>query len=63
LEQEMQTLVDNYACEWKEAVENPAMRRRFVHFVNAPDLKDPNVRFEPLREQIKAEDWNVKVSY
>lgn len=50
LEAEMQQLVNNYKCEWKEAVENPEIRKRFVHFVNAPEEKDPTVKFEPMRE-------------
>jgi hypothetical protein len=35
----MQGLVDAYKCEWKEAVENPEIRKRFNHFVNAPEEK------------------------
>lgn len=58
LEKEMDTLVNNYQCEWKEAVETPEIRKRFVHFVNAPEVKDPNVKYEPLRDQIMATDWN-----
>ncbi len=58
LEREMQSLIDNYLCEWKEAVETPEIRKRFVHFVNAPEQKDPNVKYEPLRDQIMATDWN-----
>ena len=57
LEQEMQFLVDNYKCEWKEAVENPEIRKRFSHFVNAPEEKDPTVTFDPLREQKRAKEW------
>lgn len=57
LEEEMQQLVDNYRCEWKEVVENPALRKRFNHFVNVPDAKDPTVKFEPLREQKQAASW------
>ncbi|WP_375445167.1 nitrite reductase large subunit NirB [uncultured Fibrella sp.] len=57
LEREMQLIVDTYACEWKEVVENPDLRKRFTHFVNAPDLKDPNVAFEPMRDQIRAKEW------
>ena len=53
LEAEMQQLVNNYKCEWKEAVENPEIRKRFVHFVNAPEEKDPTVKFEPMREMKK----------
>ncbi len=57
LEKEMQSLVDNYKCEWKEVVENPELRKRFNHFVNAPEEKDPTVKFEQLRDQKKAADW------
>ncbi|MHA8059214.1 nitrite reductase large subunit NirB [Aquirufa nivalisilvae] len=58
LESEMQKLVDNYVCEWKAAVENPEFRKRFSHFVNAPEEKDPTVDFEVLRDQKKAKAWN-----
>jgi nitrite reductase (NADH) large subunit len=54
LEEEMQGLVNSYHCEWKEVVSSPELRKRFAHFVNAPDEKDPNVKFEPMREQLKA---------
>jgi nitrite reductase (NADH) large subunit len=57
LEAEMQLLVDNYKCEWKEAVENPEIRKRFTHFVNAPEVKDPSVQFDAMREQKKAKEW------
>jgi nitrite reductase (NADH) large subunit len=54
LEEEMQELVNTYHCEWKEVVENDELRKRFVHFINAPEEKDPAIKFEPMREQIKA---------
>jgi nitrite reductase (NADH) large subunit len=57
LELEMQSLVDNYKCEWKEVVENPSLRQRFSHFVNAPEEKDPTIKFDTLRDQKKAADW------
>lgn len=57
LEAEMQVLVDNYRCEWKEVVDSPELRKRFSHFVNAPEEKDPTVQFENLREQKKAANW------
>lgn len=57
LESEMQKLVDAYKCEWREVVENPELQKKFSHFVNS-DKKDETVAFEPLREQIKAKDWN-----
>ncbi|HMP91674.1 MAG TPA: nitrite reductase large subunit NirB [Phnomibacter sp.] len=57
LETDMQALVGAYACEWKAAIENPDMRKRFTHFVNAPADKDPSVVFEPMREQRRAAEW------
>lgn len=57
LEAEMQLLVDNYKCEWKEVVESPELRKRFNHFVNAPEEKDPTVQFEPMRSQKRATEW------
>jgi nitrite reductase (NADH) large subunit len=58
-EADMDRLVASYSCEWKDAVENPEIRKRFVHFVNAPEQKDPTVKFDPLRDQIKAADWSL----
>ncbi|WP_290797352.1 nitrite reductase large subunit NirB [Flavihumibacter sp. UBA7668] len=57
LEAEMQGLVDNYQCEWKEAINNPEIRKRFQHFVNAPGEKDPTVQFDPMRSQKRAMEW------
>lgn len=57
LENEMQLLVDTFTCEWTEVVENPELRKRFTHFVNAPAQKDPTVEFEPLRHQKRAKEW------
>ncbi len=63
LEAEMQHVVDTYACEWKAAVEDPATRRRFRHFVNA-DQADERVVFTPERGQIRpatAEERRARV--
>lgn len=57
LEADMQSLVDRYKCEWKEVVDNPELRKRFNHFVNAPGEKDPTIKFDHLREQKKAAEW------
>lgn len=57
LEVEMASLIGNYKCEWKEAIENESIRKRFSHFVNAPEVKDPSVVFTPLREQKRAKEW------
>ncbi|HVW15515.1 MAG TPA: nitrite reductase large subunit NirB [Mucilaginibacter sp.] len=54
LEEEMQSLIDSYHCEWTEVVNSPELRKRFAHFINAPEEKDPTVKFEPMREQLKA---------
>jgi nitrite reductase (NADH) large subunit len=56
-ESDMQLLVDSYECEWKAAIENPEIRKRFSHFVNAPAEKDPSVEFETMREQKRAKEW------
>jgi len=52
MEQDMQRVVDTYACEWKEAVNNPETRARFRHFVNSPEA-DSNVVFMEERGQIR----------
>ncbi|RZM04605.1 MAG: nitrite reductase (NAD(P)H), partial [Pedobacter sp.] len=58
-ETEMQILAHTYECEWKAAVEDPAIRKRFNHFVNAPEEKDPTVNFDEMRGQKKASDWTL----
>jgi nitrite reductase (NADH) large subunit len=57
LEEEMAQLVNTYHCEWKEAISSPDLRKRFSHFVNAPEVKDPTVQFDAMREQVKAKEW------
>ena len=52
LEAEMQHVVDTYQDEWKTAVTNPDVRKRFRHFVNS-DAKDANVVFVEERGQIR----------
>ncbi|MEO6150421.1 MAG: nitrite reductase large subunit NirB, partial [Mucilaginibacter sp.] len=53
LEEEMQALVNTYHCEWKEVVDSQELRKRFSHFINA-DEKDPSIKFEEMRGQVKA---------
>jgi nitrite reductase (NADH) large subunit len=53
----MEDHVKTYQCEWKVAIETPEIRKRFNHFVNAPEEKDPSLKFETLREQKKAAEW------
>jgi nitrite reductase (NADH) large subunit len=52
LEAEMQHVVDTYQDEWKTAVTNPEVRKRFRHFVNS-EAKDANVVFVEERGQIR----------
>jgi len=52
LEQQMQAVIDSYACEWKNAVEDPESLKRFRHFVNS-DRGDSNVMFVRERGQIR----------
>lgn len=56
LENEMEELVQKYACEWKEAIENPDMMKRFKHFINT-DEKDDQLVFVPMREQKMPKPW------
>jgi nitrite reductase (NADH) large subunit len=50
LEADMQRVVDSYEDEWKNAVEDAAVRQRFRTFVNS-DSADANVVFVPERGQ------------
>jgi len=56
-ETEIMELINSYKCEWKEAVENPAIRKRFSHFVNAPEDKDPTIEFVDMRGQKRVAEW------
>jgi len=56
LETDMQGLVEKYECEWKQAVENEEIGRRFKHFVNTHE-RDDNLVFVPMREQKMPEPW------
>jgi nitrite reductase (NADH) large subunit len=56
LEQEMQGLVDTFECEWKQAIEDPEMMKRFSHFTNTDDADD-NIVFVPLRDQKMPKSW------
>lgn len=49
---QVQHVVDNYRCEWKEAVSDPDTRKRFKTFVNS-DAADANIQFVPERAQIR----------
>ncbi|GAA0374160.1 nitrite reductase large subunit NirB [Microbispora corallina] len=53
LDAQMERHVATYADEWRAAIEDPEKLRRFVSFVNAPDVPDPSISFETERDQIK----------
>ncbi len=57
LEQQMAENIQRYECEWKKAVENPEMRKRFTHFVNSEET-DPTLKFDEMRGQKTPVDWN-----
>jgi nitrite reductase (NADH) large subunit len=52
LEADMAHVVSTYACEWKNAVTDPATRARFRHFVNS-EQHDENIVFMPERGQMR----------
>jgi nitrite reductase (NADH) large subunit len=52
LEADLQKLVDTYECEWKKAIEDPEIVKRFRHFVNS-ERPDDNVVFVAERGQIR----------
>ena len=52
LEAQMQHVVDTYQCEWKTAVTDPAVRKRFRTFVNS-DQPDERIVFVNERGQIR----------
>lgn len=56
-EEEMNTLVANYRCEWKEAVETPALRSRFQTFVNA-EAPDDGLGYVEMRGQKMPVPWS-----
>jgi len=50
LEADMRKHVETYECEWKKAIETPAILERFRHFVNS-DAPDPGIEFVTERGQ------------
>lgn len=57
LDNEMQSLVNKFECEWTQAINDPETMKRFNHFVNSDD-DDDNLVFVPLRDQKMPEQWN-----
>ncbi|WP_217431192.1 MULTISPECIES: nitrite reductase large subunit NirB [Acinetobacter] len=55
LERRMSHVVGTYQDEWRTAVEDPEVRKRFVTFINAKaeQQQDPHVQFAEVRGQIR----------
>ncbi|WP_134767874.1 nitrite reductase large subunit NirB [Nocardioides sp. 1609] len=51
LEAAMSRHVGGYFDEWKATLDDPDKLRRFVSFVNAPDVPDPHIEFRSERGQ------------
>jgi NAD(P)H-dependent nitrite reductase large subunit/NAD(P)H-dependent nitrite reductase small subunit len=56
LERQLQSLVDNYECEWKAVVNDPEKQRFFRQFANT-DVAEPGVEFVTERGQQRPADW------
>ncbi|MCW2818824.1 MAG: nitrite reductase, partial [Marmoricola sp.] len=53
LESAMERHVDTYFDEWRATLDDPDKLRRFVSFVNAPDVPDPHISFTTQRDQVE----------
>jgi nitrite reductase (NADH) large subunit len=53
LDAAMERHVGSYSDEWSAVLDDPEKLRRFVSFVNAPDVPDPSIEFEIERDQIR----------
>ena len=62
LETAMDRHVESYFDEWKATIEDPEKMARFVSFVNAPGVPDPNISFREDRGQIAPADSDGPVS-
>ena len=62
LEAAMAAHVDGYFDEWKATLEDPDKLARFVSFVNAPGVPDPNISFRDERGQVAPADPDAPVA-
>ncbi len=62
LEAAMARHVDGYFDEWRATIEDPEKLKRFVSFVNAPDVPDPHISFTEERGQAVPGDATGPVS-
>ena len=61
LEDEMQSIINTYECEWKRTVEDDEAVKRFTHFVNS-DEAYTNIVFVRERQQIRPASESEKAS-
>jgi nitrite reductase (NADH) large subunit len=52
LDAAMEHHVADYSDEWADTLADPERLRRFVSFVNAPDIPDPSISWHSERDQI-----------
>lgn len=52
----MQAFVNKYECEWKQAIEDSNIAKRFKHFVNS-DVTDDNLVFVSMHDQKMPKAW------
>ncbi|RJG50601.1 nitrite reductase large subunit NirB [Motilimonas pumila] len=62
LETDVAKLVDEFQCEWTEAINDEQQLKRFSHFINS-DLRDDNVVFVPAREQHRPANNKEKAAH
>ena len=55
LERRMSHVVGTYQDEWRTAIEDPEVRKRFITFINAKaeQQNDPHIQFASERGQIR----------
>ncbi len=53
LERRMAHVIGTYQDEWRTAVEDPTVRKRFKTFINADEQRDPHIQFTQERGQIR----------
>jgi len=60
LEEQMESIVGTYQCEWKTTIEDPEALKRFQPFVNS-NKSDTNIQFVTEREQIRPARGEEKI--
>ncbi|MFC0673367.1 nitrite reductase large subunit NirB [Brachybacterium hainanense] len=53
LEAQMERHVETYTDEWAQTLEDPERLKKFVSFINAPDVSDPDLAYVPERGQVR----------